>query len=476
MDGGSGPVRESSVRCAAFPAGRTEPASPQCELRVEVPDSIFGVWSTGFGDDDSLGLRITQLLRFSGAGPDSITLMLEPINFMDYFSPPFYFRDMVLTDMTDGTEKPLDYSFDRQRLRFLPPGPDCTVALRYRYSCDYGVQDPKEEIQHYTTTYQLPYLVDWHPSYFTAPGMTVVRWSADVPDYCLFFASAPAERKGGRYIMDPARAQEGGLNMYLADGRRCRRSEARLGPLRGLLYLNPEGRPNVDSTDAFALPVGDGTARVRERLFRGMLRGAADIFPGRDSLTVHVMDGDLMRGRVLWGNTTRMGDSEYLVLVDTSMWRGNGLCHELLHAFDRGLLGSVPHDDPEHYFFAESLIEYLSCRVTWPGRRQRDEAFGRKAALYAGSSEAADASVFGLADNRMDASAGSGSAYVIYQKTPCEIHRFARSIGEKRFMRIFRDFYRQARADGEVSLGRLRTAALRNGVTPRQWDDFAGRL
>ena len=43
-------------------------------------------------------------------------------------------------------------------------------------------------------------------------------------------------------------------------------------------------------------------------------------------------------------------------------------------------------------------------------------------------------------------------------------------------MRIFRDFYRQARADGEVSLGRLRTAALRNGVTPRQWDDFAGRL
>ncbi len=440
---------------------------PRCRISIDIGKTDgwrFTADSVPFYND----MKAVQTLVFTGPRPDTIVMRVENSTMLDYASPSFYFPELSVSAVLAGSETVrLDCRLEGDELSFVLPDSVHAVEIAYKYVNDYfmkcGPANP-------CYAYLMPYNGGWHSWYFTAPGMETESITVNFPDAYYLFAGCPAVSIGDTYTLDPSQS-DGPLCFYTVDKAYYDTAETVVGDVSARLYLFREAAFSEDST---AIAPSDGkrdTARCTER-FRKAVTGICDLMPSVGPLTVHVVDASLRVGKVSWGSTTRMGDREYLVLIDTAAWNGGALTHELLHVMDGGVLGSIPESDSAHYFFSESLIEYLAVCMDNPLPESRDSVFGRKLASCSDLS----GSVFGLTDNRRSGEDGHGSGSIIYDRTPYIIHDFAVETGEKRFMDIFRDFYREARSTGEVSLASLKRHALGHGVAAEKWDAFMRSL
>ena len=201
-----------------------------------------------------------------------------------------------------------------------------------------------------------------------------------------------------------------------------------------------------------------------------------DIFDYNKSVQLNVVDAyltikDFEDNLFLWGNTTKVSDNEFWLLVDTSMLSRINF-HEFIHPF---FDNSLSKNDIAPYFFNESVIEYVAVLLAYPNFKERDSVFNKKNEFYntLNTNELDCKSIFKVVKNEynMDGSQG-GSSAVIYEKTPYKIHKFAEDIGSNKFIYILSQFYKNANIKREVSFSDFEKIMKQNGVTNKQWNDF----
>ena len=425
-------------------------------------------------EDDSLSMywlktMVRETIRFEHYSKDSVELRIEKMRIP---IPTFLFQDICISASWKGHEaEKVPYIFEYDTLRFALPDPDCKIVLDYRFESDFVLRTGLN-----TTSYLVGYIYDWASWYLTCEGMKVDRIRFNIPDSQCFFANLPMRKEGAAVILDPEKIKENNITFFLLakefydfSAFRHKDTEVELYQTKGsdICYALKKYLPGVNSRSYLS---------KHEKLAKRAVKSVGNLLGFDSPMKISIADKRLTeREKVIWGSTTHISDRETFILIDSTMWYDNSLHHELIHAFDRGLLSINPKSDSTYYFFAESIVEYLSTYLNYKDKKERDLVFNEMILTYSKSKEL-NSSIFKIVENNLNGGAETGGSYVINQKTPFVIHNFAKEIGEKRFLRIFKEFYRQARANNRVSMSDFESVAKRHGVTDKEWKQFVKYL
>lgn len=431
-----------------------------CNIRVEVPDSIFGKYSGWVGDKN--GMRITQHLKLPARQQDSITLTVHNMTPLDYINPSFYFKELkVYLESENGDLTSVEYIFDSQNLKFQWPAKGGKFKVSYIYSNDAFDGDPFPV----TSAYLLPYIYNWHSWYFNLAGMIISECVIHHPEQYMVYSNQPLIRHAGKVVIVPE-IHDYGINLYLVNPAYYRHTGIRKRNTALTCFQTYGAKYNEDSTDLVINKIlPDKSIKKRTKNMRRLLNRLTKFFPTDEPLDILVIDGDLRRGNSVWGNTSKFGIGKYLILIDTSMWRNNSICHEMIHVLDNNILGNVSRNDSTYYFFAESLIEYLSNYFFWEDKSERNNNY-LSYGLHMLNKDYKIKTIWKLNGNRT----ADGSADIIYFRTPYVLHCYALRIGEDKFISILHDFYSFSKIKGETTLDDFRRINFKHRIKQQDWD------
>ncbi len=365
------------------------------------------------------------------------------------------------------------WMFDGETMRIpLSPTMPDYVSIEYYYQSDFNFWNYYESLLFFQ-----PQIYGWQSWYFSAPdmywGKVEFRQCSDALLFC-------GERKCG------TRTDDHDLSFYALDPQYYDRFTVGSGKVSVECLLNKGVcRATVcdtvtrDTINMFfpgdrvdSIGIERKLGRVQE-----MLERIGDIFPRTDSMRITVADAYLFQtdshgGKYYWGHSMMCDNGNRFIAIDTTFWHTQGLAHELIHAFNTVVPDKT---DKEYAFFAESMTEYLAVCVAYSEPVQRDKVFRDKVSIGGCVKEK---SVFSLTDNSVYTATDSGesAAYVIYNRVPYEIHRFAVAVGEDEFLAVMRIFYGNVKASGRCRFGDLETVVLEQGIDEALWLDFKSRL
>lgn len=407
-------------------------------------------------------IKVYETLNFENYAKDSVHLTLEnlaiPCNL-------FHQNVHIVTLGEDnGKIKELDYSFNYQDLEFALPSPSCKIMVEYDFQSDMMFR-----LHHIGIRYASPNLYEWQSWYFVCDNMEIKKVEMNAPKEFYFFSNLPDKICGLSHELCADSIKANNISFYLFNKEYYNHSSFSNDSVLVDVYQTKGIVVNADSTDY--IPYKNDTILFARRVedLKHMINKIRDLLVFDSSLHLSIVDANLvMRGGGVWGQTVSCSADETLILIDTTAWNDNSLTHELLHALDKNLLSSISREDSAYYFFSESLVEYLSVYLKYDDPVRRDAEFSEKMLGYT-LHKMKSSKVLGLKDNHMDLGNKTGSGYIIYEKTPFVIHRFAKKIGEDRFIAIFRDFYHQAKAKHKVSLADFERVMKSHGVTDYEW-------
>ncbi|MDR1544058.1 MAG: hypothetical protein LBS50_06585, partial [Prevotellaceae bacterium] len=180
-------------------------------------------------------------------------------------------------------------------------------------------------------------------------------------------------------------------------------------------------------------------------------------------MSYYYIDASLADENIVWGRNIKCDSNKYFIMIDTSFWQNTSLVHELLHTF---CSFNVDKNDSAYYFFGESIIEYLANYFYFT-KQERETSLIKNYEKVSNHT-----SIFKIIDNRMSAETGTGTAEVVYLKTPYKIYLLAKSIGEDKFVSLLSKFYKQVKIKNSCTFPDFQQFMLKNGVTQKQWNDF----
>ena len=416
-----------------------------------------------------LKTMVRETIRFEHYSKDSVELKIENMRLP---IPKYLFQDIRISAFWKGHEvDSVPYIFEYETICFALPDPDCKIVLDYRFESDFVLRTGFE-----TAAYLVGYIYDWDSWYLTCEGMKVDRIRFNIPESQCFFANLPMQKEDVTVILDPEKIKENNVTYFLLakefydfSAFRHKNTEVELYQTKGsdICYALKKYVPGFNSRSYLA---------KREKHAKRAVKSVRNLLGCDSPMRISIADKRMTkREKVIWSSTTRISDREAFILIDSMMWYDSGLHHELIHAFDRGLLDINPKSDSTYYFFVESIVEYLATYLRYEDKKERDLVFNEMILTYSKSKEL-NSSIFKIVENNLNGGAETGGSYVINQKTPFVIHNFAKEIGEKRFLRIFKEFYRQARASKRVNMADFESVAKRHGVTDKQWKQFVKYL
>ena len=174
----------------------------------------------------------------------------------------------------------------------------------------------------------------------------------------------------------------------------------------------------------------------------------------------------------LWGNETYGGGqaiSPKLVVVDTVFLSKNdwSMLHEIIHTCDNVDYHLICQDS-SLFFFSESMIEYLTRYLI---TSEIDNDYHPSWDINDDNTENDESqSIFNIEHNN------SESQYIIYAYTPYAIEKFAKKIGEQKFVELYKDFHKECWEKQELSFDQFIRFYRKKGIPQNDLDDFITSL
>lgn len=305
--------------------------------------------------------------------------------------------------------------------------------------------------------------------------MQVDKVAISVPETLYFFANLPWQNKGQSYILDTKNIKGNDISFFILTKRYYDHCSFEYKDVQVDIYQTKGTTATPDSSTYMPKDSNPGLLAERAQLVKDAVGELIDLLEVDYPVKITIADKNMSeKERVVWGTTVKSSPSEAFMLIDSLMWKRNDLYHELIHALEPDLL-SAACEDSTHFFFSESLVEYLSIVLQYKDNKSKEARFDSDMMSYTGYPYEAT-SILGLTNNHLDGNTQGGTSLLVYQRTPFVIHAFAKWIGEDKFMEIFKDFYRQARIKNKVSFKDFEQVAKSHGITDREWNWFVNYL
>lgn len=412
--------------------------------------------------------HVTQVVAMENHHNDSVKLDLEVCQYHPLFLPIFY-NNMEVYSTDKGNRIPLQFTLSKAGIAV--DCEDCdTITLSYYFNPSfmlYGNALVEDAMAFYQSA--------WHSIFFTSPNVKIDEITLICPDDIWMFVNRKYKREDNCYIIQPSDSRY--LNVFLLDStyfvvdtlsdnpeiitylfKGCR---AWQDTIRGDWH---DVEPDEESHPKSRLP-SNVTSVIDELsdFFQKKIKSLKYI----DTYT-DVSDRD---DETYWGQAYEIDDDNRFIVMDVSYWNDYTWCHETTHCFNT----KMPYpNDSSFYFFMESMTEFVSVYLGTEDKNDIDSVFIKRVEKY-GKRPNDFQSAFQVDENILGFD-GSGTFNVLYVKTPYCLHLLAKDVGERRFLKICKGFYKHVNKMETYTFADFENYMLRHGVSRKQWKRFMTNL
>lgn len=421
--------------------------------------------------DDSITMftfktDIKEVIHLKGYSKDTLSLAIKHTAMPMFYK--FFYPDLkVLFDESGNGKKEIEYSFDGKLLTIPLPFCSGDVYVEYEYQSESFFRSGFELI-----SYLVPYVYTLNSWYFTCENMQVNEVKMSIPDELYFFANLPFQKDSeDNLVLSTKKIENNDITFYILQKDFYTPYTFKYKNVTVHLYQTSGAVLLPDSTEYVPDIPDKRLQTLRIKIVKDAIRKITHLLQIDRPLEITIVDKNITdNDKVGWGLTHCITENQSFVLIDSEMWNTSSIYHELLHAFDNKLFNKALKDSSS-FFFNESLIEYFAIYLKYSDKKNRDYIYSRNMLGYA-RSKTSESSVLGLEYSNMDGNSNSGTAYIIYEKTPFVIYQFAKKVGEDRFIKVFRDFYKQVQIKDKITLKDFERVMKSHGVTDEEWDWF----
>jgi hypothetical protein len=325
-----------------------------------------------------------------------------------------------------------------------------------------------------TALYLQAYMYDTQSWLFSYLGMKVDSVVFTIPEDYAFFVNQPSTYSNDTCLVNLSSSTNIDVSFYVMKKNYYQQHTIDDKYTTTVIYFLKNIALSSDSTYYISTEQDPFLLVKRKESLHTWMQEIQHFFNTKEHKNIYIIDANLRNEKVAWGRTHEINQKDFLIFIDTSMWKNNSLCHEIIHTY-------IPHDynppqnDSTHYFFSESIVEYLSNYFFY--EKQVLPAIFENSIREYYEKEANVTSIFKITNNRRDASTGGGTARTIYTKTPYIIHKFAQMIGgDDYFVELLAMFYQQVHVKKQASLYDMEHFFKSKSVTNKQWNWFIHNL
>lgn len=427
--------------------------------------------SSLFDNEDSIHVIVEEMISISDWAEDSIELSLENPNWIVPLLPNVFFNGFKLFVRKSESDNwaLADFSYTYPKIKCPIPSTECQLKIAYSHM-------PYSMFKHW---YNFPHFNAIIHSdggwYFSHSLMKVNSIKVITPSsgYTLFLNKPSVTIGDNGHLIDFSASEEEDFSMILIKNHWYQKEEYTHEFYKLNLYHWDSTYFLVDrDTIRKHLQTSRSTMDRRMEKMKSTMTCYKEFFQKRDFLTVNIVDGNLRNNNIIWGCAFQERNWDTMsVFFDTETgWDGNTVLHEILHGF----LDILPsHEDSSYYFFSESMTEYLSVAL-FHSQEKTDSLlqsdYEKRYLTYRRESDGE--SIFNIQDDFMR-NDFSGTALLIYRKTPYILHRWGMSIGSHEFLlNILKQFYAEVYRQNKCSLAMMEKVFKGNGVTTAQWNQL----
>ncbi len=427
---------------------------------------------------------VNHRIELENYDSDTLVLTLKKGDYNKMFKD-FFFQELEVSLEKEGTPVVLEYFFDGEQLKIPIEIKNSVVNVSYLFQSDFGMKNSST-----TVLYLTPFMNEWHSWYFVNDDIPIKSLTVNVPDNLTFYSNVSSVKKGNIYELDVENTTaDPNISLYFLDNEYYEKKtfensgvKCNVQLLKGVIVdtiqhnmkdsiiVYPDNRITTDYEK-----------KVKETV-NNSLKHLVSIFGVENIDEINIVEASLSLeldndSIYTWGRQFNMNDKQSVILIDTSYWDKNSVQHELVHSFDAV---SVPKTDSSHYFFSESLVEYLSLTIKYGSEDKIDSVFQKILPKIDKMGYEIDSlpSIFTATENLLNlAGIGNEINIVIYQKVPLLLHNFAKEVGYERFVMNLCKFYHIANSEKMMNM-QLFEKYMRQGIaiSDEKWRLFIKSL
>jgi hypothetical protein len=413
--------------------------------------------------------KINQYFYFNDYQQDTVFFSLETPS-QNAWLNEIWFQQVTVFSVTEQKQDSIDFEFSEKGIKCAVPSENCTLKLEYYYMPDYIMFGGNRELQ----SSVVRIASSWQSWYFTLPDMQFKEIQFIVPADKKFFASLPQKIKHGKIHLDCSNIPQHGITFLILEPSYYQIFNVEIGKSKFNIFAFKDINLTQDSTYYETLFVPKDTILDIEK-YKKYLFPLANIEKLFDkSIQADIIDGDISIQAAKMGQAFSVGKNGGFLLMDTAFWNdANGL-HEMIHLYNNIL---PEKSDSSHYFFNESMTEFLSTYFYNSVREKRDSVFFAKITDY-NKKYTGKERIFEIQKNEIimmidgESRHLSGSYGPVYQKTPYKLYMFAQNIGEEKFFDLLILFYKNVKKKNICSFSDFEKIMKQNGVSDKQWNEF----
>jgi len=431
-----------------------------------------------------LAVNIEQIINLEKYESDSINLFLKKgdrNNIALYRS--LFFQDFSVSKVVKDSIYDCKFNFNGNILTIKSLSENSKIIIKYRYQSDFIIKHISS-----TASYLIPFMSSWHSWYFTNPNISIENFKISIPKSQFFYCDNPATNVNSVYSINGKELKEE-LSFYLINKNYYQKLLfAEKGETEVSIFLNKgisiDTIRNIFKKDSIIVSPSTRVdsfliSKVTNEVKR-TVKNLDIIFPYASPKHINIIDGTLQlplddNENLKWGNKTEMNEGDFYILIDTSFWNDNSIQHELIHVYNE----IIPEkEDTSYYFFAESMVEYLSVILKYEYNDKKiKDVFEEKHKKYIEKIESVNQySIFSLSNNSANLHDGRGSNSIIYLETPYLIYEFANTVGFANFMLYLYEFYNYTNAKSAMNFEDFEIIMKKNGIAEKELNKFKNDL
>ena len=426
-------------------------------------------------------VEINQQIVLKDFKKRKLQLNLKKGDYNQIFKNLFYQNFKVYSSNSNNLAK---YTFNGKYLKIsLKNKATTTLHINYLFQSDFGMKNNST-----TAVYFIPFMSDWHSWYFTNKSIPLKSVTINIPKEFTLFANKPYSLQNNTYRFQ-THLNDTDVSFYLLDNQYYKKIHFISNGITFNTYLfkniivdtvvfnhkdslipHPAKRVSVDFEKNIKATI-DSTTRYLTSIFTDINYPEINIVEASLSLQLD------KKQHYTWGRQFQMNQGQAVILIDTSYWQGNSVQHELIHSFSKM---PVDKQDSAYYFFAESLVEYLSLVIKYHSADKIDSVFQKRTDKIKALGYDLDSmpSIFDISNNYLNLSGTQNQTnIVIYQKVPLLLHHLAKKSGYNQFVWNLCRFFAVANKSKHVNMPLFEKYIRQNNlISNQEWQNFMETL
>ena len=402
--------------------------------------------------------HVTQEVIIDQHPYDSLKLELKVCNFHPLLLP-FFYNNMEVYGIDNGNTMPLQFDLSTAGIAIDHKDYD-TINLSFYFNPN-SIMLYKYKVAFYGMVF---YQSGWQSMFFTKPGMEFDEIKVIYTNDIVMFWNRQdlQDPKINAFLINP--------DYYITD------TLSKSPDITAYLFKGSNGWQDSISGDWYDYEP-DEKSHPESRLpsnIVSVVDNLSEFFNTKitslnyiDTYTT-LADTD---NEACWGEAYRVDDENWFIVIDTSFWNSYLWCHETTHCFNTKL---PSRNDSSYYFFNESMTEFISIYFGTPDKNDIDSIFIKRVEKY-GELPDDYPSIFQVRNSDLGLD-GSGTFNVTYVKTPYCLHLLAKDVGERRFLKICKGFYKKISKMETYTYDDFEDYILRHGVSKKKWNHFMKNL